>query len=76
MQLLLYHCLAVKSPSAPNVGVLKEEDPVDISAHVPTKVVSKLDLPAVKRPPARYFHVGAATDLISNDMVVIKRAGR
>jgi len=47
-----------------NVPVLKEEAPVDISTHVPTEV-SKLDPPAVKRPPARCIAVGAA-DLMSN----------
>ena len=36
-----------------------------MSAHVPTEV-SKLDPPAVKRPPARYVDVGAA-DLVSID---------
>jgi len=51
---------------AANVRVLKEEDHVDISTHVPTEEVSKLDSPAVKRPPARYVDFGAAAELMSN----------
>jgi len=54
--------------AAGNVRVLKEEDPVDISPHVPAEV-SKLVPPDVKRPPARYVEFGAATDLRSNDTV-------
>jgi len=50
---------------AASVRILKEEDPVDISTHVPTKV-SNLDPPAVKRPPARCIDFGAATDLMNN----------
>jgi len=52
--------------AAGNVLVLKEEDPtpVDISRPVPNGV-SKLDPPAVKRPPARYVAFGNA-DLTSN----------
>ena len=49
-----------------NDRVLKEEDPVDISPHVPAEV-SKLDPPAVKRPPARFVEFGAAADLMIND---------
>jgi len=44
---------------------LKEEDPVDIRTHAPNEV-SKLDPPAVKRPPARCVAFGAA-DLMSNN---------
>ena len=51
---------------AANVRVLKEEDPVDISIHVPTEEVSKLEPPAVKRPQARYVDFGAAAELMSN----------
>jgi len=51
--------------AAENTRVLKQEDPVDISTHAPNEV-SKLDPPAVKRPPARYVASGAA-DLMSNN---------
>jgi len=51
--------------AAASVRVLKEEDPVHISTHGPTEV-SKLDPPAVKRPPSRYVDFGAA-NLMSND---------
>ena len=52
---------------------MKEEDhtpvpvPVDISTCVPTEV-SKLDAPAVKRPPARHVAFGTATggDMMNN----------
>ena len=52
-----------KRACAGNVRVLKEED---ISAHAPTKVVSKLDPPAVKRSPVRCVDFGAAAELMSN----------
>jgi len=53
---------------ATSVRVLKEED----HERVPVKTcssaeVSKLDPPAVKRPPARCIAVGAATDLMSSN---------
>ena len=57
---------------AGNVRVLKEEDPVDISTHVPTEV-SKLDPPAVKRPPARYVAFGAAKPMRNASGVLINR---
>ena len=59
-------CVDVEAAS---VHVLKEEDPVDISPHVPAEV-SNLDPPPapVKRlPPARYVASDAAADLMSND---------
>ena len=62
--------------STGNVRVLKEEVPVDIiSPHIPAEV-SKLDPPAVKRPPARYVEFGADTDLMSNDTVGFDEEGQ
>jgi len=53
--------------AAASALVLKEEqDPVYMSTHGPTEV-SKLDPPAVKRPPTRYVDFGAAAYLMSND---------
>ena len=42
-----------------NARILKEEDHIPANTCIPTEV-SKLDPPAVKRPPARYVDFGAA----------------
>ena len=53
-----------KRACAGNARILKEEDHIPANTCIPTEV-SKLDPPAVKRPPARYVDFGAA-ELMSN----------
>jgi len=53
-----------KRACADNARILKEEDHIPANTCIPTEV-SKLEPPAVKRPPARYVDFGAA-ELTSN----------
>jgi len=54
-----------KRACAGNARILKEVDHISVNTRIPTAEVSKLDPPAVKRPPARYVDIGAA-ELTSN----------
>jgi len=56
--------------AASSVCVLKEEDPAPVHTFIGSTKVSKLDPPAVQRPPAaRCVASDAPTGLMSNDTV-------
>ena len=63
--------------AASSVCVLKEEDPAPVHTFIGSTKVSKLDPPAVQRPPAaRCVASDAPTGLMSNDTVGVDQEGQ